>query len=207
MRCALRQCDSLVPCGVCRGCRWRCISRILLIAGPARMKRRVYTTAAGFLLAGLASCGHVTCSRQACAEGTCMGVCFPGATQCSGNDVETCDESGQWDSAAACVSSACSAGACAGECAPGATQCTGNGANGSATGNTAAAGGSASGNTGNKGGVGATAYWGSAGSALVSGGGGDAPWAMNSSTLGRGAGGGGAGVVMVVTGTTTNACN
>ena len=53
--------------------------------------------------------------------------CAPGATQCSGNGVQTCDSSGQWGSAAPAPTRRASGGACTGVCAPGATQCSGNG--------------------------------------------------------------------------------
>ncbi len=56
------------------------------------------------------------------------GVCSPGATQCSGNNVQTCSSSGTWGTTAACsTSQVCSNGACTSACTPGATQCSGNG--------------------------------------------------------------------------------
>jgi hypothetical protein len=83
------------------------------------------------------------------------------------------------------------------------------GANGASANDLAAAAGVAAGNTGNAGGIGATAYWGSAGSATISGSGGNAPFSgtAGSTTLSRGAGGGGTGIVIVMTGATTAACN
>ena len=55
-----------------------------------------------------------TCTNQACVSGACTGVCTPGATQCSGNGVETCSSSGQWGSTVACPSTtpSCNAGVC-----------------------------------------------------------------------------------------------
>ena len=41
----------------------------------------------------------VACGNQACVAGGCTGVCTPGATQCSGNGVQTCRD-GTWGSAA-----------------------------------------------------------------------------------------------------------
>jgi hypothetical protein len=58
--------------------------------------------------------GSVTpCVNQACINGTCYGVCTPGATQCSGNAVQTCSVSGLWGTGVACASSqSCSGGVC-----------------------------------------------------------------------------------------------
>ena len=52
---------------------------------------------------------------------------MPGATQCSGNGLETCQSSGTWSAAAACTNQTCLGGACTGVCAPGQTACLGNG--------------------------------------------------------------------------------
>ncbi len=52
-------------------------------------------------------------------------VCAPGATQCSGQTVQTCSSSGTWTNGTACTNQACLNGACAGVCSPGATQCSG----------------------------------------------------------------------------------
>jgi formylglycine-generating enzyme required for sulfatase activity len=52
-----------------------------------------------------------TCSN-ACFDGGCTGTCIPGATQCTGNGVETCSAIGQWSAATSC-SEMCSDGGCA----------------------------------------------------------------------------------------------
>jgi hypothetical protein len=57
---------------------------------------------------------------------TYRSVCTPGATQCSGNAVQTCNSSGAWGTAVQCAGQACSNGVCTGVCTPGATQCSGN---------------------------------------------------------------------------------
>jgi hypothetical protein len=61
-------------------------------------------------------CGAPQCSVQC--------SCRPGATQCSGNGVQTCSASGQWGTAIACVNSACVSGKCVGVCVPGSTMCS-----------------------------------------------------------------------------------
>ena len=65
-------------------------------------------------------------------NGACVGQCVPGATQCSGQGVQTCDNNGNWGAAVACTNSACVANggvaSCQGTCSPGATQCSGNAA-------------------------------------------------------------------------------
>lgn len=48
-------------------------------------------------------------SKEAGAD---MSVCVPGATQCSGLAVETCGQTGQWESPVACGSSECVGGSC-----------------------------------------------------------------------------------------------
>jgi hypothetical protein len=55
-----------------------------------------------------------TCNNQACVDGTCTGVCSPGATQCSGDAVETCEANGQWSAAVPCALTTpfCTNGAC-----------------------------------------------------------------------------------------------
>jgi hypothetical protein len=74
-------------------------------------------------------CGSscATCpSSSSCVGGICTstGPCTPGATQCSGNAIQTCDSTGNWGSPVACASQACVSGACVGVCTPGATQCS-----------------------------------------------------------------------------------
>jgi len=59
---------------------------------------------------------------KAC-EGTAM--CTPGATQCSGNSVQTCGAGASWGAPSACTNQACVNGACTGVCTPGATECSG----------------------------------------------------------------------------------
>jgi formylglycine-generating enzyme required for sulfatase activity len=54
------------------------------------------------------------------------GVCKPGQTQCSGNQVQLC-ASGAWASPIACSTSACTSGACSGSTTTGAS-CSGKGA-------------------------------------------------------------------------------
>jgi len=53
-------------------------------------------------------------------------LCSPNATQCSGNGVQTCNASGQWEPAIACPF-VCSGGVCTGVCSPTMQQCSGNG--------------------------------------------------------------------------------
>jgi len=60
-----------------------------------------------------------------CQIGACGGVCTPGSTQCSGNYVETCDASGQWQSATSECPYVCQSGACTGTCVPGTVECVG----------------------------------------------------------------------------------
>ncbi len=61
-----------------------------------------------------------------CINGAC--VCIPGQTQCSGNGVQTCDPSGQWEPPVDCGATlTCVDGACTGVCGPGETQCSGSG--------------------------------------------------------------------------------
>jgi hypothetical protein len=56
----------------------------------------------------------------------CGGSCAPGATRCSGNTPQLCNDAGAWaDNGAACPY-VCTAGACGGSCAPGATRCNAN---------------------------------------------------------------------------------
>ncbi len=55
------------------------------------------------------------------------GGCSPGATQCAGDEVQTCDSSGQWGAPSACIDQVCAGSACQGECAPGGVRCSGNG--------------------------------------------------------------------------------
>lgn len=43
------------------------------------------------------------CSGQACVNGGCVGTCMPGATRCSGADLQTCDAAGAWSPAVACA--------------------------------------------------------------------------------------------------------
>jgi sulfatase modifying factor 1 len=56
---------------------------------------------------------ETTC-QYACVAGECTGVCAPGSKQCSGNLLQTCSASGQWDAGTACTSPTpvCSAGQC-----------------------------------------------------------------------------------------------
>ena len=67
----------------------------------------------------------------ACAWGACScasaAVCTPGATQCSGTQVQTCGGCGQWGLPTACPSGTCVGGVCTGTCSPGQKQCSGNG--------------------------------------------------------------------------------
>jgi formylglycine-generating enzyme len=42
-----------------------------------------------------------------CVEGECSGVCDPGARQCSGNGVQTCQTDGTWGPASACPYNVC----------------------------------------------------------------------------------------------------
>jgi hypothetical protein len=63
-------------------------------------------------------CGSscVTCpSSSSCVGGACTstGVCTPGATQCSGSGVQTCDSTGNWG-----VAMSCPYGCLAGTCLP-----------------------------------------------------------------------------------------
>jgi formylglycine-generating enzyme required for sulfatase activity len=44
-----------------------------------------------------------TCMNQACVDGGCTGTCAPSATQCSGNNAQTCDTNGLWDASTACT--------------------------------------------------------------------------------------------------------
>ena len=80
----------------------------------------------------LTSCPQ-TCTNGACAA-ACVDACVDGATQCSGDAVETCgvgaDGCTAWGQAAACaVNEACESGACVrtctDACVDGATQCNG----------------------------------------------------------------------------------
>jgi hypothetical protein len=52
--------------------------------------------------------------------------CTPGATQCSGNVVQTCNSSGVWQNTTTCPDICTGAGVCSGTCLPGAYQCVGN---------------------------------------------------------------------------------
>jgi hypothetical protein len=62
----------------------------------------------------------------ACSNNACGGVCVPGSHQCSDSThLQTCDNSGQWGAATACMF-ACVNAACGGVCAPGAKQCATN---------------------------------------------------------------------------------
>ena len=65
----------------------------------------------------------INCTNQACISGVCTGLCEPLHTKCSGNGVQTCDSSGQWQVAVDCTNQACVAGACTGECVPTTRQC------------------------------------------------------------------------------------
>ncbi len=63
-----------------------------------------------------------------CVSAACT-ACQPLAKQCMNNGVQTCDGSGVWGGAVACVDQACTgAGVCAGVCTPGAKRCTNGGA-------------------------------------------------------------------------------
>jgi formylglycine-generating enzyme required for sulfatase activity len=79
------------------------------------------------------SCGAGTCVQGGDAgtpSASCQGACTQGNTQCSvsGNGVETCGSSGQWDNPVACsASQTCVGGACTGVCGPSQTQCSNNG--------------------------------------------------------------------------------
>jgi formylglycine-generating enzyme required for sulfatase activity len=55
------------------------------------------------------------------------GVCTPGATQCSGNGVQTCDANGAWGTAVACTpgTQKCASGGCV-TCGAGTANCDGN---------------------------------------------------------------------------------
>jgi hypothetical protein len=92
---------------------------------------------------GLQTCGAdgtwgspVQCMGGACLEAdagtgsgaaSCGGVCSPGATQCGtgsqANYVQTCDGSGEWQTATNPCTDVCSAGQCGGNCSPGQTEC------------------------------------------------------------------------------------
>ncbi len=71
--------------------------------------------------------GTETCSPS-CAWGACSctatPVCTPGAKQCSGNGVQTCDSCGQWGSPVACGAGQTCSGA--GTCVQSGTDCPGN---------------------------------------------------------------------------------
>ena len=56
----------------------------------------------------------VPCVNQSCVSGQCTGVCMPGQTKCSGDSVQTCDATGQWGTAVACIGGTpfCVGGAC-----------------------------------------------------------------------------------------------
>lgn len=64
------------------------------------------------------TCAHV------CQAGACVGVCNPGAKDCSSGSPRTCNSNGQWVSGVAC-SFVCSAGDCVGACVPGDRDCSG----------------------------------------------------------------------------------
>jgi hypothetical protein len=64
-----------------------------------------------------------TCSHV-CQAGACVGVCNPGAKDCSGSNPRTCNSNGQWVSGVAC-SFVCSIGDCVGACVPGDRDCSG----------------------------------------------------------------------------------
>jgi hypothetical protein len=53
------------------------------------------------------------CQNQACVAGSCVGVCTPGAVQCSGDGsaVETCGATGTWEDQP-CAPGYCAGGAC-----------------------------------------------------------------------------------------------
>jgi hypothetical protein len=61
------------------------------------------------------------CVAMACVSGACQGACAPGATQCSGDLLQTCDPIGNWSAGVACAAGeACDehppAAACAAGC-------------------------------------------------------------------------------------------
>ena len=67
--------------------------------------------------------------------GVCSGVCEPGDTQCSGQQIQTCGSNGQWQASASCgavagATSYCSAGACTFDCNFDHDDCDNNPANG-----------------------------------------------------------------------------
>ncbi|APR83575.1 Hypothetical protein A7982_08924 [Minicystis rosea] len=64
------------------------------------------------------------CTSNACDAGICT-ECMPGATRCSGIDVETCDAGGTWQTTESCAY-VCDAGNCIGVCLPSSKQCSGN---------------------------------------------------------------------------------
>lgn len=69
-------------------------------------------------------CGASCCHDQACVAGACSGVCSPGATQCTGPNIQQCDGSGQWAFLGTCTDPVpvCLQGGCV-ACAPGTVQC------------------------------------------------------------------------------------
>ena len=76
------------------------------------------------LLSDASNCGKCAhgCQYPPCASGTCTGVCSPGATQCDGLVLKTCNGNAQWDGLTPC-SFVCENDACVGECKPGAKRC------------------------------------------------------------------------------------
>jgi len=60
-------------------------------------------------------------AAEGASESSVDAACTPGATQCSGNGVQTCGDGGSWGSPSACVDQTCVSGACTGMCAPGQT--------------------------------------------------------------------------------------
>jgi formylglycine-generating enzyme required for sulfatase activity len=107
---------------------------------------------------GICKYGQITCTSSG-AESACVGtvgpatrlctsgadndcdgqpdnaecVCTPESTQCSGNGVQTCNSTGSWGNAVACVDQTCAtgdggtSGTCVGVCAPGQSTCLSNG--------------------------------------------------------------------------------
>ena len=58
-----------------------------------------------------------------CQNGACSGACVPGERQCSGTALQTCDNTGAWQTTKTCPFVCMDPGTCSGVCSPTATQC------------------------------------------------------------------------------------
>ena len=124
-----RECDPNGEWGSTSACQFGCLDGDCFECTPGTSRclnestREVCNNGGEWVTA---SCNNKACSENSgSSTSSCVGVCSPFDTRCSGSDVQECSTSGTWVTSQSCGS--CTNGACSGDCSPGDTQCAADG--------------------------------------------------------------------------------